>query len=104
MTDCGLDGRSSFQIPTLVGRQATFGAGDHHRSRAGIVVAAIALVDVDAVRIDAADLHRLIDLAASVWPSYGLPWNALAASTRLLKHVHDLSDEETVERWVENAY
>lgn len=36
------------------GRQASLAAGDHHRSRAGIVVAAIALVDVDAVRVDAA--------------------------------------------------
>lgn len=61
VTDGGLDGRSPFQFPTHGGRQATLAAGDHHRSRAGIVVAAIALVDVDAVRVDAADLHRLID-------------------------------------------
>lgn len=52
VTDGGLDGRSSLHLPLHGGGQAALAAGDHHRTRAGVIMAAIVLVDVDAVRID----------------------------------------------------
>src|SRR5262245_52444580 len=46
VSDGGFNGRSSPQLATHGGGKAAPAAGDHHLARAGVVVAAIALVDV----------------------------------------------------------
>jgi hypothetical protein len=46
-----------------------------------MVVAAIAVVDVDAANLHAGELLEIGDHRASVWPSNGLPCSALACST-----------------------
>ena len=53
VADGGLNGRSSPQLTTHSDSEAASAAGDHHLARAGVVVAAIALVDVDPFGLDA---------------------------------------------------
>jgi hypothetical protein len=56
-------------------------AADPDPEPVGIVVAAIALVTMDAVRGDTRQFSRSEMMGPSVWPSYGLPCKALACST-----------------------
>ena len=56
-------------------------AGDPDAERLRVVVAAIALVDVDAPDLDAGVLSTSATTGPSVWPSKGLPCSALACST-----------------------
>src|SRR5262245_14352889 len=60
VADGGLNGRSSPQLTTHSDSEAASAAGDHHLAHAGVVVAAIALVDVDPLRLDTTDGCRLI--------------------------------------------
>ncbi len=45
-------GPSSFQLPQHGRRQPAPASGNHHRRRSGVIMTAIALIDVDAIRID----------------------------------------------------
>ena len=82
MADHGLDGSSASHLAANDFCDAADLAANPDPEPVGIVVAAIALVAVDAA--DSSTLlsfSRSVMTGPSVWPSYGLPCSALACST-----------------------
>jgi len=81
VADDGLDSGAALHLAAGGGGGSANLAADPDLEPVGMIVAAIALIDMDVLGLDTGELFHIGNHWARVWPSKGLPCTALAWST-----------------------